>query len=181
MPSGAIATIVTLLATVLVWILGMVARQLIVSCDFVMVARRHAYLDAKEFMFDLRYEEGDGKRHEFSDLSILGYKDKTYRTIAVLTKTPLSLDSRIQVLEKGGKPVLVVTGTPGASITVSLQALPGVALQDFSSFFLAVSENGVTRVAKFKDLSSTKEGSLRFKKKKINLLSTCASDTESIG
>ena len=181
MPSGAIATIVTLLATVLVWILGMVARQLIVSCDFVMVARRHTYLDAKEFMFDLRYEEGDGKRHEFSDLSILGYKDKTYRTIAVLAKTPLSLDSRIQVLEKGGKPVLVVTGTPGASITVSLQALRGVSLQDFSSFFLAVSGNGGTRVAKFKDVSSTKEGSLRFKKKKINLLSTCASDTESIG
>lgn len=170
MSSGAIATIVTLLATVLVWILGMVARQLIVSCDFVMVARRHAYLDAKEFMFDLRYEEGDGKNHEFTDLSILGLKDKTFCRIAALEKSPLSLDSRIQVLERNGQTVLAVSGTPGACITVSLHTITGISIKDYDAYFLAVSENGVTRVAKFKDIASTKEEALRFKKKKINLL-----------
>lgn len=166
-----IAVIITaIVVTVVIFILVTVARMLFKATYFGVSMIRASYLDPRDVRLTLIFLNESAKEIKFIDLSLIGYRkgSKKGELIAPLAGLPLSNDISSTFISKGKNGFCITARQNSRSQALLEYRIPQtVRLDDYDSFSLRGYDGDLKVIeATIKDLKSTSEQALPFKKRK---------------
>ncbi len=160
----------TIVATVLIFILVTVARILYKATYFGVTMIRKTYLDPRDVRLNLVFLNESAKATKFIDLSLIGYKEgsKTGELIAPLAGVPLSNDISSTFISRSNNGFCITAKENSRSQAMLEYRIPAnIRLDDYLRFSLRGFDGDLKIIeARIKDLKSTSEQALLFKKRK---------------
>lgn len=161
---GIIASLSVAGATVFVWILGLIARNIFTSVTFVLSSRRHMYLSPDDLCFDFVFPKGEGKEKEYTGFVLLGGKGRSLYRIGEISACPISFSSSLIVSDgERGYRFKKKMGATG-EVTVRFRLCCEEPIANFDDVYLLVKENRKKMIAKFGDVFQTDLQELSFRR-----------------